>query len=468
MSEFNAALALVAPGEDPLHRRSGILGHLSQFVLPAIDVAARNRKSTHLLMKQNFWIHAAAARRLADGYFSEERRRWIVPMVEGSNTRSPENDLMARVGLWCAGLVGRWGVRVIDDNLRVDDLFEYQGSDPHHSLRHFVAYAAAGATQFDFKPRYLILDRRGLDGHRIAAGIRYNDYGLLAFDLFLHLLGKGLLEIPTPDTTVGLSPVQWRFVEPSPVFVRASMARKLSAPPPTSAASARGLFTGFEIPRKPTASGYANRYLLNVTHYGHDFFPENPYGLPVIVPDRLHVPGSSESPGAWRTDGEKVWLPEGRRTALEAREQVLGAFRKEAERLPVRATGCFWMATRRSDGTLRLTLVDPSYVEPQDRRATIVSPVSIRSLRDVLSGESLTHLQREAHLVVPAGGFRIVDVRIDESAYQRLVESAASARDTGGAGLGRGPGGQDSAQTTSLSDQVRNQADGSTSSFRSE
>jgi hypothetical protein len=70
------------------------------------------------------------------------------------------------------------------------------------------------------------------------------------------------------------------------------------------------------------------------------------------------------------------------------------------------------MAARRPDGKLRVTLVDPDYLEPAGREVELVAARPIASLRDVLTGEALPTSGARARVALPAGAFRIVDVAL--------------------------------------------------------
>ncbi len=402
ISEFRIEQGLLPAADLPGYRVGKVLPHLDAFILPAIDLAASFGKPTYLLSKENFWINAAAAEKARARLFTPARRRAIVATVEGSRSVAPENNLMARVGLWRSGLVPRWAVRIINDNLRTSKSFEYQASDPDTTLRHLVAYAAAGASDFDYKARWVLRDRRGLFDHAVGHGIRYNTNGLLSFDLFLHLLGKGLLDVPEPDELVGLSPVALAFREPSRQFLKASA----SMPSPASA------FTGHDVALARAHPAYLNGALLGVSHYGLDFVPATPYGLPAVVPAWLEAKATPWARQRIETDGETLWLDGSAKRGEAARDAVTRAFADAAETLPLRASDVFWMATRRPGGTLRLTLVDPDYLEPAARTARVVTSRPIESLRDVVSGRRLAHEPRSARIEVPAGGFRIVDVEL--------------------------------------------------------
>jgi hypothetical protein len=375
-----------------------------------LDLAAEKGKPVLPMMKSNWWVYVPAAATTRKALFSPERRRALIPWDEPSNQWAPENNLPARVGLWRAGLVPEWGFKIIDDQLQVNRDFFYTPVDAHMTLRHSVAYAAAGATRLGIgKVDYLMRDQRGRFGLRVGA-VPHTPYGLLTRDTLIHLLGKGLLQIPARDEIVGLSPIVWRFAEPSPTFLRQSdPALRPRQPQPRPEP---GLFTGVPWPLAPTPPEYANRYLLGVERFGHAFVPRTPYGLPAIVP--AWAPATADGFGArsFTTDGVAL-LEDGKRLgAAEARPRVLAAFEAAAQTLPVRASDCYWMATRRKDGTLRVTLVDPDLLEPRDRQVELVAHAPIGSLRDVLSGQPLPFTGSRARIELPAGAFRIVDVRI--------------------------------------------------------
>jgi hypothetical protein len=159
-----------------------------------------------------------------------------------------------------------------------------------------------------------------------------------------------------------------------------------------------------------TPKTYANRYSLNVKHYSHSFIPETPYGLPLIVPAWFRG-DMAWAAKEWLTDGADVWVNGQKKSAANAWEPILKSFVEGARTLPVRATNCFCAATRRADGTLRATLVDPSYLEPEERRVTLMCCDPISSLRDVISGKTVPYAGQEANLVIPAGAFRILDLK---------------------------------------------------------
>jgi hypothetical protein len=436
------------------HDRSQIAAFedfVDDFLIPIIDELGPNQK-LYLLMKQNFWVLAPNMNPVASKLFAPGRRNKIVPIVEESNSRAPENNLMARVGLWRSGYFPSWGVNMIDDQLRVSVQYEYEPADPHHMLRHLVAYASAGATDFKIKlgghtrdwfdkfddTIYSVPPTCGpgqeppqppdCDPAPAKGRIAYTDYGLLGQDLFLRLVSKGLLDIPSQERIAGLSPAAWCFRELLPgwdpeeeeielyaeerEFVWASA---LPMPLPWIPVVSRdGLFTGFEWMLHETRSTYANKRILNVPRYGWQMIPETPYGLPTMIPKAV----CDDSAQTWiqtklETDGVRLFDANGDPVA-NAADAAEDAFENAASQLPVRAAGgVFAMSTIRDANTYRVTLMGTDYLEPEDATAVLTTIRPIESLTDAITGASLSFNGSSASVPVDAGSIRIVDVELE-------------------------------------------------------
>lgn len=78
--------------------------------------------------------------------------------------------------------------------------------------------------------------------------------------------------------------------------------------------------------------------------------------------------------------------------------------------------GVYWMGRRTVPGRYRVVLVDPGYLTPSGRDAslTVHAPQRLKAVRDVLSGGMLPFSDRRARISVPAGAFRVVDVELTQ------------------------------------------------------
>jgi len=386
---------------------------IDDFMLPVMDLCVARDKRFYLMEKQAWWAGVPAAETYARRIFAPKYRRCIVPMVEESNSRCPEINFSARVGLRRTGIVDAWGLNLIDDQLRTCKVYEHNLGDAHAALRYYVAYAAAGATEFKLgKLMYLFRPRRGDERYGLQVGeLSYRPAGLLAFDTFVHMLGKGIVAPPAPEETVGVSPVVFRFQEPADGFWLSATFRD---PPAIAEQSRFGLFSGHDWGLTKPHPYYASAYLMNVPRHCHQFIPETPYGLPLIVP-----PWTKPEQFAWvtdvvDTDGVHL-LRNGRKiSARDAKPELLQRFAKGARQLPFTATGVYAMGRRTGPDAYRVTLVDPGFLTPADRDAELIvnPPWRVQTVRDALSGEGLPAAAGRIRIRVPAGAFRLVDLAL--------------------------------------------------------
>nr|MBC8443219.1 PQQ-like beta-propeller repeat protein [PVC group bacterium] len=403
---FAETSAFMMPSQDD---RS--VPYLNEFMLPCMDLAIQNGKDICLWEKQAWWA-AVCARSKFREIFAPRFWPYLIARTEESNSRCPELNLMARVGLYRAGIVREWGCNVIRDLWRTLSTFilEYDYNDPSAVLRQLVAYVAAGATDIRLQYDFGAKDENGV--YHLSADRDLD----LVLETFLHLLGKGLLVPPAPDEIEGLSPVVLRLHEPHCGLLRNTDGNVEDFKPDPEAR--RGLLTGYwwwALCR--THPAYFSSYILNVRNYGHDFIPETPYGLPVVVPHWTPAEKLSWATEIIDTDGVFV-LEDGRkRTAAESKEKILHLFEKRAEKLAVRASAGYCMARRRAADELRVVVVDHGVFSPEPRDRTVTVHVAdglqIDRATDVLTGQPFTVAAPDRLAVaVPAGAFRIIDVRI--------------------------------------------------------
>jgi hypothetical protein len=114
-----------------------------------------------------------------------------------------------------------------------------------------------------------------------------------------------------------------------------------------------------------------------------------------------------------RTDGQYWYDDQGkRREAAAYKDTVLAALESAAKRLPVRVTGqAHWSVVRLDPTHVRVTLIDPGYLDPAERDATIVlQHLDGVACRDILSGENLPMDGGRIGLRIPAGTLRVIDI----------------------------------------------------------
>jgi len=380
--------------------------YFNDYWFPLMDLCKRHGKKAVLIEKGAWWATIPAMKRfrkLVDGTYADV----LVMSVEDSNSRSPELNLAGRAGLFMAGAVNTWSARTISDELCWNRYWEWEfPMTGHPFLRRQMAQALLGARMFEFH----------LSMHTIGKDRTFTTIGRECSCLLFHMLGKGLLRPPKPDEVLGVSPVAICMREPDEKFLTEAYnlhGHRLFEPDPDQRDwPLEGLACHWGA--APVRPSYLGHYLFEQDrHYGA-FVPATPFGFPLIVPafigkDRL--PGVADTV---RTDGRWLYVDGKRLSGKQGREVVLSRFRAAAERLPIRAQGhVFAQVQRTAPGRLRVTLVDPRFLDPSDRDVTLSVRTQgpVRELVDLLSGQAIPIVEGRAKLTVPAATFRILETR---------------------------------------------------------
>ena len=73
-----------------------------------------------------------------------------------------------------------------------------------------------------------------------------------------------------------------------------------------------------------------------------------------------------------------------------------------------------WSAVKLDDKHIRLTLIDPGYLDPSDRTVDILfQHLRPKKCIDILSGETLQFNGGKLSITIPAGVFRMIDVELE-------------------------------------------------------
>ena len=376
------------------------------YLAPLASLAvARGGKKVMTKNKGLWWFTMPAEPSVASDLFAGARRTVFVSTTEDSNSRTPEINLMARVGLRQAGLVPRMRASIHQDLFSFNRFhqWEYPRSGSPY-LRLLVAHAVLGAADFEFR----ISDRLAGGGDT-----EFTLLGRESTEIFLHLLGKNLVLTPRPDQLASLNPAGIAVHSASGKFK--ADAHNGHAPqnrqPHPELENAVLPFNGCLWGLTETAPHAITRLLFRKRRQFGYFVPPTPYGAVAMAPataDLANVEGVKEW---WHTDGVSVWRGKGKKlTGAAAAGPLRASFENGARGLPFRAAGddVFFQAVRPGGGTFRLYAIDPGWLDPRDRRIRIESESSF-TLRDLLTGETLPLRNRAAELIVPAGALRILE-----------------------------------------------------------
>jgi hypothetical protein len=229
------------------------------------------------------------------------------------------------------------------------------------------------------------------------------------------MLEKGILQLPRPDQLLSCSDFALVMQSPpSAVYLKHGVnghgySFPSDANPPMVFSQLDAYWGGSVLPVHDFSA-----YALNVRQRTCNFLPQLPYGLVPIIP------ASAAKSGRWpqtiATDGEFFLDDQGaKHPAREYRPEVEKALRAAAARLLVRVEGpAHWSVARLDARHLRLTLIDPGYLDPAARQVEVVfQNVRPTSGRDILSGETLTPRDGRLAVTIPAGIFRVIDCKLE-------------------------------------------------------
>jgi hypothetical protein len=398
---------------------------VEQIIFPLAELCRRHGKIIFFRNKNIFWNGTCYLPFWSKVLHNERFKDVFVPGLEETNCRTQELSLAGRVGLARANYFTHWACRTVTDDANFNRMFEW-GSQQilTHHLRGLVSSAALGADMFlsDIHAGIRGVAKYVMDGDdpvapRPTAGGGARDTTALFDQLvpFYELLEKGILQIPTSDQLISCSDLALVMKSPpAAVYLRHGInGHRYSFPQdqdPEMVFSRMDTYWGGSVTRPEDFSAYA----MNVRQRTCNFLPELPYGLVPIIP--AHAANQEKFRETIVTDGEFFYDGSGRsHTASAYRPVVEQALQSAAARLPLTVAGpAHWSAARLDARHIRVTLVDPGYLDPAARAVEIViQHLKVAAGRDVLSGETLPLRQGRIAVRIPAGVFRIIDLELE-------------------------------------------------------
>lgn len=353
----------------------------------------------------NFWSSVPANPRWFAALFKPAYRDVAVPMYKTNRLVAPEQMQGMILGLWKAGVVAEWGYCTEDDAWKWGSWFM---NPPHDVLMRLEVMAAAlGATYFRIEENREFIRQRGADFVVEAGTPRHRG-------LFHELVRKGALRPAQDAAELIVSPVALRKdgdgLDLGQPFGHNEYWQRVH--------EGRGLWSCGTLlqavrPDYPFASLYAMR------HGYEGLFPQTPYGLVALLPAHLKANAPCIK-ATWTIGADSATAPGGRGVPrARLRDALLASFTAGAAELPVRADGCLTVI-RRGQGGFRVYLFDPGHFDAGARQVSLrlARPEAVAAVTDLVSGEKLEIADKCVKLRVPAGGLRILEVRLKERALK--------------------------------------------------
>jgi len=120
------------------------------------------------------------------------------------------------------------------------------------------------------------------------------------------------------------------------------------------------------------------------------------------------------------TDGKNYYSADGKETykANTYYKKIKEDIVKSTQKLPLTVTGdVAWVVARTASNNLRLTIIDGGYLNPNKRKATIkFNAVTPLKMNDIIDGKEFDISNpKDVTVDIPAGLFRFIDIKIEET-----------------------------------------------------
>lgn len=395
---------LSAEDENP-HAFPGFAKH---YLGPLADMCVRHGNKLCITKNKNVWWMSMPSRPYVfNELFRPDRRAVMQGRTEDSNSRTPEINLMARLGLRQAGVLDHMHASIIGDLFSFNRFWQWEYPKHGHPwLRLLVAHTLLGANSFEYRTPGIIERESTIGLPRV---------GDESMGIFLHMLGKGLVLAPEPKQQVGLSRIGIAVHEPPEKWIEDGH----NGHRPESWQYDEELENAV-LPRNgclwgltPTPEHALTRVLFRKQRQFGYQVPPTPYGAVVFVPAVADLGAVSNIDEWWHTDGVYLWREGGPKLSGIAAAQALEeSFEKAADKLPFRALGddVFFHSVEMEPGRYRLYAIDPGWLDPREREVKILAQLPGNfDFRDLLSNTPVAASENHISLTVPAGSLRILE-----------------------------------------------------------
>ena len=380
--------------------------YFEHHIRPILDLCLNHQKRFIPRNKDIWWLHWPADARMRQLVFDGRYRSVLLPGVEDSNSRTTDAQLAARVGLWLDGQVDDWCCRISADWFCASRSWEWEyPMTGHPHLRYLTSHAALGARVFMF-----------LGGERTQGGESWTRVGREGAANFLHLLGKGILVPPRREQLRAISPLALVVQDPTRRFEEHGANghhperwnEDGTDADPWAFDRLDCYWAMAPLPETDVSTlfwGRTRRTPENIVTTG-------PHGFVCVLPgSKPQTAGCWTS--LWTTDGDGLFQ-EGKAVPLaDAGESLAAELAAGADAFPLRVEGqVFHQIIEHAPGHLVVVLIDPGWLDPGNREVKITAAAPGNwTIGDRLTGEALGDLRQPVVLRVPAGVFRMLDVR---------------------------------------------------------
>ncbi|MFI3321534.1 MAG: hypothetical protein R3Y50_03315 [Rikenellaceae bacterium] len=366
--------------------------------MPRIAKAVRDNNSKTKLYfryKNMFWAADCHEPIWKEMFFSGKYNDILAPAAEDTNNRLQDLNFAGRVGMWMSGYVDDYAIRLINDN-----------------PTSWRPYSPGGQRSFSPYLRNAAL--------MIAYGSRYGVFGLaylndLSYNPLLALVKSGILPTVKPEDILSVG--SWHLVKDidQEYLERVNNGHNLLKYDVTDTdaiVSVAGVhWCGADIPEydySKIASGVNYRWL--------NFIPPMPNGMVPFTASEYAKQLDKDKVGYVVSDIHHAIVDGKKVEAKEFGSTMKNIVENGGKSLLMRVDNASWGLFKVGDNHARLILIDPGYIDPAERIATInLQNTMPKGAVDILTGEKLSVKGGKMEITVPAGSMRFIDFEYEEA-----------------------------------------------------
>ena len=366
--------------------------HFVNDYMPRLAKAIRkhNRAKLYFRNKNMFWAATSHLPLWKELFFSDRYNDILVPASEDTSNRIQDLNLAGRIGMYAGGYVNDFAMRLVDDNPTSWRPLSPGGQNSISPfLRQGVVMAAYGA-------RY---------------GIIFNNPFVEEpnYDVLFALMTSGVLPVVEKENIQSIG--SWHLIKNidehlvHSVDSHHNLLQYQEDDEEAIFSVAQMHWAGTNIP------DYDFSKMLGVNYRWLNYMPTLPYGMIPIAPVEYQPDLKKKDFPYIVTDGKNGYKNDQSIIASKFGQIMKETAGKGVENLAVIVSGVSWSVIKIDEYHSRVVLVDPGYINPKKRIATIQFQNRYpKSVKDILSGEELIHKDNSLSVDVPAGSMRFIDI----------------------------------------------------------
>lgn len=368
--------------------------HFVREYVPRLAKAIRknkNKAKLYFRYKNTFWGLTNKLPLWQELFFSNKYNDILAPASEDTSNRTQDINLVGRVGMFVAGYVDDFAMRLIDDNptsWRPLSPGGQRSISPY--LRQGVMMAAYGAK------------------HGVVADNSFTEEPGL--NILFGLMKSGALPIVHKEDILSIG--SWHLIKDVDAHLIHSIDNhhSLNQYKKTDDKDVFSVtqmhWAGTNIPEHDFS-----KIALGVDYRWLNYMPVMPNGMVPIAPVEYATHLENNNIPFSISNGSKGFYNGNLVSAKEYANEFKSIVAKGKSQLPIVVNGASWSAVRIDENHVRVILVDPGYIEPKDREVTIsFNGKTPKSAMDILAKEDVKVTKNGIQTKVLAGSLKFIDL----------------------------------------------------------